>query len=198
LWALHCRATLLWNISHRLEQIPDDGHRKAVLASQAWTEILELEESLKRHILERSAFYPGREYLFQCALVIFTIQPPDQFCFIGLKLFIRLKLMVLNKFSRIIPMTHTCVDSLAPKPMSEQFSSTKFSRHQVVDWCKYRSHAPPKYQLLRTTVVTHRTRVAENARKFVRMITRFGAHTAGLALAKRPFGVWWALYQIKT
>lgn len=67
IWALHCRAALLWNACQRLRSRPDWNPRRAELIGKAWMEANEIERALTGHTcpLGRGILFAGREYLFQ-------------------------------------------------------------------------------------------------------------------------------------
>ena len=45
--------------------------------------------------------------------------------------------------------------------------------------------------------VQHRREIVKHVRKTVQFIARFGTRVATVALAKRPLGIWWSMFQIR-
>ncbi|CAG8648830.1 3165_t:CDS:2, partial [Acaulospora colombiana] len=67
LWALHCRAALLWNACHKLRQRPDWEFRRTELLGKAWIEAtcIEIELAKRTGPMRQVALNAGREYIFQ-------------------------------------------------------------------------------------------------------------------------------------
>ena len=63
--------------------------------------------------------------------------------------------------------------------MADWTPSLKYERDSAQEW------------------LNHRAGLAAHVRKVVYFISRFGASRAAIALAKRPFSVWWVCAQIK-
>lgn len=46
-------------------------------------------------------------------------------------------------------------------------------------------------------LVRHRSEVVQHVRKTVQFVARFGTRVATVAMAKRPLGIWWSMFQIR-
>lgn len=71
IWALHCRAALLWNVCQRFRELPTWDRRRAEFAGRAWMEAAAIENALAWHTcpVGRGVFHPGREYIFQYVMI---------------------------------------------------------------------------------------------------------------------------------
>jgi NADH:ubiquinone oxidoreductase subunit B-like Fe-S oxidoreductase len=46
-------------------------------------------------------------------------------------------------------------------------------------------------------IVKHRSEIVQHVRKTALFISRFGTRVATVALAKRPLGIWWSMFQVR-
>jgi len=46
-------------------------------------------------------------------------------------------------------------------------------------------------------LVQHRREIVKHVRKTVQFVAKFGTRVATVALAKRPLGIWWSMFQIR-
>jgi hypothetical protein len=124
-------------------------------------------------------------------MLIFVVE-----CYVEVDPTSRLKMLVANNFTRLIPLPHTwvlvrCSDELAHIILDSTSSGIvhKNGVRTLRSWIRHLSNSP--------FPVEHRDILTTHVRKLVYLVNRFGANATSLALAKRPLSSWWAIYQIR-